>query len=324
MKKKLILITVLIVSVMMLSGCGKQKVRLLVGSTSVTGDTYQNADLIARAIAEEMNVDIKVDPVGSSDVFKELEKGDTDGSTIAFFHDYAYLGYLYGAYDTNWIEKYQVGPTVSINAGTLIAVKEDNKFGITDWDSLVEAAKTNKLVMGIQEGSVSHFISEGIKNYLVKNEGVPAENIEFNPLGSSQTHREALWAGTIDVLTAGSYATDSQNTRAAGNTDEKTMETLIAVTGDKPLEGLDVPALGELTGGKLSFDKEFFFMTKKGTDEEFMKKLETAVKNALENNQGYKKNLSTLYFKPDFRPLDESITHFDEKMAEAKSIIQKR
>lgn len=321
MKKALILVACLFMCTIFLAGCGKQKIRVVIGSTSVTGDTFQNADLITRAISEELNADIKVDPVGSGEVFKELAKGKKDGSTIAFFHDYTYLGNLYGSYNENWLDKFEVGPAVSINSGTCLAVMENNKFGITDWDSLVEAAKTEKIVIGIQDGSVSNFISEGMKNYLVNSEGVPAENIVFNPLGGMSSQREALWAGTIDVFN-GSYSTDFESTREAGNTDEKTMMKIIALTGKEQLKGVDIPTLGDLTDGKLYFDKEFFFITQKGTDEKFMKELEEAVKNALENNKEYIESLSKNYFKSNFKTFEESGSYFKDKMESARSIIE--
>lgn len=319
--KKIFRLAVLLVGILALTACGKSNTRVLIGSTSVTGDTYENADLISRAISEEMDADFKVDPVGSGEIFKELEKAKDDGSTVAFFHDYTYLGYLYGSYEVDWLEKMQIGPTVAINAGTCLTVMDNNRFGIQDWDSLVAAAKENKIVVGIQEGSVSNFVSDGLRAYLVEEENVPAENVEFIALGSMGDQREALWAGTIDVFN-GSYSTDYENTAEAGNTDEKTMMKIIALTGEDRLEGVDLPTLAELTGGKLFYDKEFFFVTKKGTDSEFITKLETAVKNAIDNDEEYNKRLADSYYQTNFKTLEESEEHFADKMEAAKQIIE--
>lgn len=322
MKKKLLLIALMLVMAVSSAACSKKSIRVIIGSTSVTGDTYQIADIVTRAIATEMEADIKVDPIGSDVMFKELEKAGKDGSMIGFFHDYTFLGTLYGAYDQNWLEKYNVGPTVAINAGTCLAVMENNKYGITDWASLVEATKTNKIVFGIEEGSVSNFISEGVKNYLVKNEGVPAENITFSALGGMSAQREALWAGTIDVFN-GSYSSDVANTKEAGNTDAKTQMKIIAMTGKDRLEGVNIPTLAELTGGELFYEKEFFFITTKETDPAFVAALETAVKNALESNADLDAQFKTNFFQKHFISAQASIAHFNQKMKEAAAIIGK-
>lgn len=320
MKKKLLLIALVLVLMMSAAACGKKSVRVVIGSTSVTGDTYQIADIVTRSIAEELGADIKVDPIGSDVLFKELEKAGTDGSMIGFFHDYTFLGTLYGAYDENWLEKYNVGPTAAINAGTCLAVMENNKYGITDWDSLVEAAKTNKIVFGIEEGSVSNFISEGVKNYLVDNEGVPAENVTFSALGGMSAQREALWAGTVDIYN-GSYSSDVANTKEAGNTDTKTQMKIIAMTGKERLEGVNIPTLAELTGGELFYEKEFFFITTKDTDPAFVSSLETALKNALDNNAELDEQFKSNFFQKNFISAQESISHFNDKMKEAQAII---
>lgn len=321
LKITLLLSTVLLASSLALTGCTKERTRVLIGSTTVTGDTYQNADLITRAISEEMDADMKVDPVGSGELFKELAKGKDDGSTVAFFHDYTYLGYLYGSYDKNWLEEFDVGPTVSINSGTCLAVMEENKFGIKDWETLIDAAKDQRIVIGIQEGSVSNYISERLKLYLVEEKDVPAENIEFSPLGSMGDQREALWSGTIDVFN-GTYSVEYENTKEAGNTDKNTMMNIIALTGEERLEGVDVPSLKELTDGKLFFEKEFFFISKKGTDKDFMDRLEKSVENAVNNDKEYNEKLKENLFKGNYKSQEETQKQLKEKMEAAKKVIE--
>ncbi|SHE80071.1 tripartite tricarboxylate transporter substrate-binding protein [Alkalibacter saccharofermentans] len=323
MKKRLAVVAALmLVAMVALTGCaGKKSIRVLIGSTAVTGDTYQTADFITRAIADDLNADMRVDPVGSSEMFRELGRAGTDGSTIALFHDYTFLGTLYGAYEENWLEEFQVGPTISINAGTCLAVMANNEYGIEDWDSLVEAARENVIVFGIEEGSVSNYISEQTKRFLVDNEGVPEENIQFSALGGMSAQREALWAGTIDVFN-GSYSADIENTAERGNTDERTTMNIIALTGRDRLDGVDIPTLGELTNGRLFYDKEFFFITQKETDADFIKELEDAVKDALENDEELKAQFAQNQFMANFKTLEESVPYFNEKMESARQIIE--
>lgn len=63
-----------------------RNVRLVIGSTSTGGDTYQNSAIVADALAEHLGVNIKVDAVGASEAFKALGR-DSRGTTLMIFHD---------------------------------------------------------------------------------------------------------------------------------------------------------------------------------------------------------------------------------------------
>ncbi|MEN8888596.1 MAG: hypothetical protein ABF243_06940, partial [Celeribacter marinus] len=99
-----------------------RNVRMVIGSTSTGGDTYQNSAIVAEALSEQLGINIKVDAVGSTEAFKALSR-DSRGSTIMIFHDQAYLGNLYGreGYDDPFAS-YTVGPTVAINPGNAYLV----------------------------------------------------------------------------------------------------------------------------------------------------------------------------------------------------------
>ena len=73
-------------------------VRIVIGSTSVTGDTYLTADLVSRMISEKYGCNMKVDPIGAGRALEEVVSVK-DEETIMMFHDMTYLGVLFGAYD---------------------------------------------------------------------------------------------------------------------------------------------------------------------------------------------------------------------------------
>jgi tripartite-type tricarboxylate transporter receptor subunit TctC len=97
---------------------------------------------------------------------------------------------------------------------------------------------------------------------------------------------------------------------------------IITMTGKERLEGVDIPTLAELTGGELFYEKEFFFITTKDTDPAFVTTLETALKNALDNNTELDEQFKTNFFQKNFISAQESIAHFNDKMKEAQSIIK--
>ena len=105
-----------------------RNVRMVIGSNSTGGDTYQVSSMIADALAEELGINIKVDAVGPSEAFKAVGR-DSRGTTLMIFHDQAYLGELYGreGYDDPFAN-YAIGPTVAINPGNAYLVPADSEY----------------------------------------------------------------------------------------------------------------------------------------------------------------------------------------------------
>lgn len=72
-----------------------RNIRMVIGSNSTGGDTYQAASIVAEALSAELGVNIKVDAVGPSEAFKAVGR-DKRGTTIMLHHDQSYLAFLYG------------------------------------------------------------------------------------------------------------------------------------------------------------------------------------------------------------------------------------
>jgi ABC-type glycerol-3-phosphate transport system substrate-binding protein len=68
-----------------------RNLRVVIGSKSTGGDTYQNSAIVAEVLAEKLGINVKVDAVGSTAAFKTIERV-SNGSVIMIFHDQAYLG----------------------------------------------------------------------------------------------------------------------------------------------------------------------------------------------------------------------------------------
>ena len=72
-RRVLCMLLVLAMAVTCLAGCNRKKsVRVVIGSSSTSGDSYLIADTVTRYLAEEMGWDAKVDPVGAAEMFEIL------------------------------------------------------------------------------------------------------------------------------------------------------------------------------------------------------------------------------------------------------------
>jgi hypothetical protein len=99
-----------------------RNVRLVIGSTSTGGDTYQSASLVADALSAALGVNIRVDAVGTNEAYRALDR-DPSGATLMYHHDQTYLGHLYGVEGyPDLFGNYKVGQTVAINPGNAYLV----------------------------------------------------------------------------------------------------------------------------------------------------------------------------------------------------------
>ncbi|WP_418138544.1 hypothetical protein AB8616_19935 [Marinomonas sp. RS-M-Aa-14] len=138
-------------------------IRVVIGSTSTGGDTYQAAAIITEALAKKIDTNIKVDAVGFSAGYQALERVPS-GNTLMIFHDQAYLGYLYGqkGYEDPF-EKWNIGPSFAINPGNGYLVSKNSPY--KNMDEILNAAGNGKTVrVAIQPGGVSEIGYTAMKN----------------------------------------------------------------------------------------------------------------------------------------------------------------
>ena len=63
-----------------------QNVRVVIGSTSTSGDSYMIADLVTRYLSKEMGFNGKVDAIGNAAALDEMQNAKGDGKTVMIFH----------------------------------------------------------------------------------------------------------------------------------------------------------------------------------------------------------------------------------------------
>ena len=74
-----------------------QNVRVVIGSTSTSGDSYMIADLVTRYLSAEMGFNGKVDAIGNAAALDEIANAKGDGKTVMMFHDMTFLSVLFGS-----------------------------------------------------------------------------------------------------------------------------------------------------------------------------------------------------------------------------------
>ncbi|MDN3722128.1 hypothetical protein QW131_30425 [Roseibium salinum] len=197
-----------------------RNVRLVIGSTSTGGDTYQNSAIVAEALSNKLGINVKVDAVGATEAFKALGR-DSRGTTLMIFHDQSYLGNLYGVrgYQDIFAE-YKLGPTVAINPGNAYLVPKDSPYQSMD-DILTAAANGERVRVAIQPGGVSEIGFSAMKNAARVRSPGSQENIVPVNTGSQSDKNQALFDDLADVIN-GSIQANEQFTQLPED-DQKAM-----------------------------------------------------------------------------------------------------
>ena len=301
------------------------RVRVLIGSDSTSGDTYQNADAVTRYLEKEIGTNMKVDAVGANRAFDELSKAKTDGSSIMFFHDMSYLGVEYGSFPEKYsLENWKVGPIVSINPGNVFLAKGDAPY-----NTMVEAAEWLKanpdetITIAIEAGGVSQISFDGFYIWVKETYGKEVSGrIKAYITGSQSDKDQALWDGNVDII-HGAISANAQYTE--DGVEDKIKMKFLGVTSEERIEGYDIPTFAEqgikVDGKDFVFAKEYFFLFPKDIDEDFADKLDQGVANVVENAD-YAKDLAVNAFYVNHQTLEESETYLKEKREFMRYIIE--
>jgi len=311
--------------------------RVVIGSTSTGGDTYQASSMVVDKLADQLDINAKVDAVGAMAGFRALERS-RNSNTIMIFHDQSYLGNLYGVNGyPNIFDKFIVGPTVAINPGNAYLVAKDSPY--KNLGEVIDAAGNGKEVkVAIQPGGVSEIGFTALKNAVrIKYPGKESNLVAVNT-GSQADKNQLLFDGAVDVIN-GSVQANEQYTQLPAD-DQKAMRFVwltarkdtIAQTnesgmGDTTREELmqyvvpsvSVP-MGEDSDKNFTFDKEFFLLYNKDMDPAAIKCIDNALADIYQNDD-LQQQLKRSFFVPDYKPSQEAASYLQEKNDEYKTII---
>ncbi|MFI0472563.1 ABC transporter substrate-binding protein [Halomonas sp. HMF6819] len=310
-------------------------VRVVIGSTSTGGDTYQNASIVVDRLAEHLGLNMKVDAVGASSAFRTLDR-DSRGNTLMIFHDQSYLGYLYGVegYD-DVFENYTVGPTIAINPGNAYLVPMDSPYQTLD--DVVEAVGNGETVrVAIQPGGVSEIGYSALKNAIAIEYPGQEENLVAVNTGSQSDKNQQLFDGQADIIN-GSVQANEQYTRLPED-DQKAMRFIWLTARQDTIEQAPEEGLGQTSREQLleyvepnvtvsmgddenfTFDKEFFFLYNKDMDQGIVDQIDEALAEIYDEGEIQQAQLDA-FFIPDFKPSAEASEYLQEKMSRYEEII---
>ncbi|MFD1798097.1 hypothetical protein ACFSC1_19185 [Paracoccus aurantiacus] len=313
-----------------------RNVRLVIGSGSTGGDTYQAASLVADALSKQLGVNIKVDAVGPSEAFKAVGR-DKRGTTIMLHHDQSYLANLYGIPGSpDPFTEFVVGPTLSINPGNAYLVAKNSKYQ-TMADVLQAAADGEKVRVAIQPGGVSEIGFSALKNAAKTASPGSEENIVAVNTGDQADKNQAMFDGLADVIN-GSIQANEQFAELPDD-DQKAMRFIWITATPEALEQGPEAGVGNLTradmlkytspetkvprpnGEDFTFDKEFFLIYNKDMDPAQMETIDAALTEVFQQDD-LKNRMLEAFFIPDFRPRAEAAAHLEEKRDAYAQIIE--
>ncbi|MGI3169020.1 hypothetical protein ACRARG_07720 [Pseudooceanicola sp. C21-150M6] len=304
-----------------------RNIRMVIGSKSTGGDTYQNSAIVADALSEKLGVNIKVDAVGASEAFKALAR-DKRGTTIMIFHDQSYLGNLYGVsgYDDPFAG-YVVGPTVAINPGNAYLVPANSPYQSME-DILKAAEAGTKVRVAIQPGGVSEIGFSAMKNAAKVRAPGSEENIVAVNTGSQSDKNQAMWDNLADVIN-GSIQANEQFTQLPAD-DQKAMRFVWITARPATLEQAPEAGMGGTTRDDMlayaspetsvtlngsedfTFDKEFFMLFNSEMDPAIIETIDAALGEIFAEGE-IQKRQKEAFFIPNYLPAAEARQHLTSK-----------
>ncbi len=310
-------------------------VRVVIGSKSTGGDTYQAAAIVSEALAKKLDTNFKVDAVGTVAGYQTLSR-DRNGNTIMITHDQSYLGNLYGTkgyYDT--FEAFVIGPTFAINPSNAYLVPKKSKYKTLD--DVIDAAGNGETVrVAIQPGSVSEIGYSAMKNAVkLKYPGMQKNLVPINT-GSQSAKNQVLFDGLADVI-QGSLPSNEQFTRLDEN-DQKAMRFLWLTSRQETIAQINKKGFGELSKEQIdsyvepnvivpmdaktnfTFDKEFFIIYSKKTPQAKIDYIDQALTEIFAEGE-IQKTFEKAFFVPNFRTSKEALAHLQEKNAKYKEVL---
>ncbi|GED21411.1 hypothetical protein HHA01_03880 [Halomonas halmophila] len=252
------------------------------------------------------------------------------------FHDMAYLGHLYDVNGYgNVFEKFKIGPSVAINPGNAYLVPKDSPY--QSIEEIIDAAGNGEEIkVAIQPGGVSEIGFSALKNAVKREYPGKEGNIVAVNTGSQADKNQLLFNDYADVIN-GSVQANEQFTRLP-ESDQKAMRFVWLTARNETIQKANSEGLGETTREDLlnyvspnasvpmtdkqnfTFDKEFFFIYNKGTDQKIVDCIDNALKEVYAKGD-IKKRQKELFFIPNYMPSSEASKHLKGKMADYKKII---
>ena len=312
MKKfvKVFMLILSLVSMFALTGCGKEEetaktfkgknVRVVIGSTSTSGDSYLIADTVSRHLSKVLEANFKVDAVGAAEALAAMQDSKPDGNTIMMFHDMTYLGVSFKSYDDIYkLENMEVGPRVAQNPGAAWAAGINAPYDdLTEIPKYLQENPNAICRMACEAGGVSHVGFIAFYDWVVKNYGQDVANRIVVVVGGSTADKcQLLWDGNCDVIFA-DYTSLKDYTET---TDPKIGMKFVGLLDN--IEGVDVKSYADLgitvNDKEFRFSKDFLIYMPKDFPAELTAELDAAMEKVSADPQ-FNKDLERMNYRSGF------------------------
>lgn len=304
-----------------------QNVRVVIGSTSTSGDSYMMADLVTRYLSKYMGFNGKVDAIGNAAALDAMQTEKGDGKTVLISHDITYMSVLFGAVDEKYsLENMTVGPRVGRNPGGCFGAAKEN-----GWTSLADVTKYLKdnpdktVSFNIEAGGTSHIAFVGYYLDVKAKEGDDVANrIKVVVGGTTAEKLQRLWDRNADVIYGDTSA--FQQYTEDGVKDQLAMNMFDS--GSK-VEGIEINSMAddgiEFDGKPFDFPKDFAMYFPKDMDASVLSEYDAAMKKVAADPD-FQEDMKKLYYTPltaDEVALDASQKFIYEKRDLCAEVIAK-
>lgn len=276
-----------------------QNVRVVIGSTSTSGDSYMIADLVTRYLSKEMGFNGKVDAIGNAAALDEMQNAKGDGKTIMMFHDMTFLSVLFGSVDEMYsLENMTVGPRIGQNPGACFgAAAEKGWNNLSDITKYLQDNPDATVSFNIESGATSHLAFVAYYLYVKETYGDDvAGRIKAIVGGTTAEKLQRLWDRNADVI-YGDTSAFAQYT-AEGVEDQLKM-TMFGSCGE--VTGVEIDSMAKdgvtFKGEPFEFAKDFCMYFPKDMDAAVLAEYEAAMKKVTENPD-FQADMAKLFYNP--------------------------
>lgn len=276
-----------------------QNVRVVIGSTSTSGDSYMIADLVTRYLSKEMGFNGKVDAIGNAAALDEMKNAKGDGKTVMMFHDMTFLSVLFGSVDEMYsLENMTVGSRIGQNPGACFgAAAENNWNNLSDVTKYLQDNPDATVSVNIESGATSHLAFVAYYLYVKETYGEEVSGrIKAIVGGTTAEKLQRLWDRNADVI-YGDTSAFAQYT-AEGVEDQLKM-TMFGSCGE--VTGVEIDSMAKdgvtFQGKPFEFAKDFCMYFPKDMDAAVLAEYEAAMKKVTENPD-FQADMAKLFYNP--------------------------
>lgn len=274
-----------------------QNVRVVIGSTSTSGDSYMIADLVTRYLSAEMGFNGKVDAIGNAAALDEIANAKGDGKTVMMFHDMTFLSVLFGSVSEDYaLETMTVGPRIGQNPGGCFGAAAESPYAKLSEVTQYLIDNPDKTVsFNIESGATSHLCFAAYYLYVQETHGDEvAGRIKAIVGGTTAEKLQRLWDRNADVI-YGDTSAFAQYTED-GVLDQLKM-TMFGSCGT--VNGVEIDSMADdgvtFNGAPFDFAKDFAMYFPKDMDASVLAEYEAAMKKVTEDPQ-FQADMAKLFY----------------------------